>query len=74
LSAMKDRAARVKAGISLRNAARSIGVDHKTLYIYEISPDAVQTPELRERIASYYDRLRVFLGESSSDEPVATYA
>lgn len=68
---MRDRAVREKAGISLRNAARTIGVHHTTLYLYEASPDGVQTPELRDRIGHYYDHLRAFLAATErADERI----
>lgn len=65
---MRDAATRVEAGISLRRAAKTIGVSDNTLRIYEIDPAAVKDDLKRARIAKYYSRLRVFL---AADEWVA---
>lgn len=58
---MRDAAVRVEVGISLRRAAKAIGVSDNTLRIYEIDPMAVKDPMKRSKCAGYYQRLRQFL-------------
>lgn len=65
---MRDAAMRVEAGISLRRAAKQIGVSDNTLRVYEIDPAAVKSSTKRDAIADYYRRLRTFLGMHAADE------
>lgn len=58
---VRDSAIRCEAGISLRSAARMLGVSDNTLRIYEIDPLAVKDPDKRGKIAKYYDALRAFM-------------
>lgn len=65
---MRDAAMRVEAGISLRRAAKQIGVSDNTLRVYEIDPAAVKSESKRDAIADYYRRLRTFLGMHAAAE------
>ncbi len=59
---MRDGAVRTEAGISLRGAARALGVSDNTLRLYEAcGPLSVVCEARRARIARYYDALRAFL-------------
>lgn len=63
---MRDAAARVTLGVSLRTAAKLAGVNRGTIAMYEIDPGAVRDEEKREAIAKVYRLLRGVLAEAPS--------
>ena len=57
----RDQAVRVALGISTTTAAKMARVNRGTIVRYEISPNAIASPELRKRCAAVYAELRALL-------------
>ena len=68
---MRDSAVRCEFGVSLRNAARLLGVSDNTLRIYEIDPSAVKDERKRAVIASFCSGMRTFLEGIASTRSAA---